>query len=120
MGVYDLIDQPVQDLPAFERRTLMRLRRWVHAVSQSMKPPAAFPDDPFGNAMRLLDEGSSDDLLILRPCHDTVGESEAILVALWRLTRIGCDALARDLASHLVDAARSDKLVLAISASLAD
>jgi hypothetical protein len=118
--VYDLIDQRVRDLPAFEHRTLMRLRRWVHAVSQSLKPPAASSDDPFGRAMRLLDEGSSDDLLILRPCHETVGESEAILVSLWRLTRVGSDVLARELAARLVGAVRTERLVLAISASLTE
>jgi hypothetical protein len=118
--VYDIIDQPVRNLPAFERRTLMRLRRWVHAVSQSLNASRATSDDPFGRAMRLLDEGSSDDLLILRPCHDTVGESEAILVALWRLTRTGSDALARELAAQLVGVTRTDRLVTAISASLAD
>ncbi|MEH3121609.1 MAG: hypothetical protein PGN16_06445 [Sphingomonas phyllosphaerae] len=117
--MYDLIDHPVKDLPAFEHRTLMRLRRWVHAFSHSMAPTAAFSDDPFGKAMRLIDEGSSGDLLILRPCHDTVGESEAILVALWRLTRSGSDASARALAGGLVDATRTDRLVSAISASLA-
>lgn len=68
----------------------------------------------------LLDEGSSDDLLILRPCHETVGESEAILVALWRLTRVGSDALARELAARLVGAVRTERLVLAISASLTE
>lgn len=118
--MYDLIDQRVRDLPAFEQRTLMRLRRWVHAVSQTLKPTATPLDDSFSSAMRQLDEGSSDNLLILRPCHDRVGESEAILVALWRLIRTGSDALARDLAAALVGATRTDRLMLAISASLAD
>lgn len=118
--MYDLIDQRVRDLPAFEHCTLMRLRRWVHAVSQSLKPPASSSDDPFARAMRLLDEGSSDDLLIFRPCHETVGESEAILVALWRLTRADRDVLARELAARLVGTVRTERLVLAISASLTE
>lgn len=118
--MYDLIDQRVRDLPAFEHRTLMRLRRWVHTVSQSLKPGAILPNDSFGSAMRQIDEGSSDDLLILRPCHDTVGESEAILVALWRLIRSGRDVMARELAAALVGVTRTDRLMLAISASLTD
>ena len=117
--MYDLVDRPVDRLPTFERATLTSLRRWVHAYS--MAGGAAVSEAaPFDAAMRLIDQRSSDDLAIGRPCQPLVGESEAVLIALWRLVRSDRIAQARSLAAAIVDESHATPLVVAIGASLRD
>jgi len=90
--MYDLIDRPVTDLAPFERGVLDAVRRWVHALTLAGGPSADRGDDPFDVAMRALDEGSADVLVIQRPCFSTVTETEAVLLGLWRL--VAADRLA--------------------------
>lgn len=116
--MYDVIDRPVDQLAAAERATLMAIRRWVHAFS-TVGAAADTADDPFAAAMAMLDQGSSDDLAIGRPCQPIVGESEAVLLGLWRLVRTGNVPAAGRLAAMIVDAPRAAPLVAAIGASLA-
>lgn len=101
--MYDLIDRPVDDLPSFEKTVLQRMRRWVHALTTIGSAPAGIGDDAFGAAMTTLDSGSVEEIELQRPCFSTVTESEAILVALWRLVRADRLAAARATASRLVD-----------------
>lgn len=109
--MYDLIDRPVATLPAFERRLLDRMRRWVHALTLAGAAPdaPAGHDAAFDTAMRTLDRASSDMLVFQRPCHSTVEETEAVVLALWRLVRDDRIAPARAAAAGLVndDATRS-------------
>ena len=100
--MYDIIDRPVADLPAPERETLGRIRRWVHALTVAGIGSVSEPDDGFDRAMRALDEGSSDLLVIQRPCHSTVEETEAVLLGLWRLVRADRLVDARAVADGLV------------------
>jgi hypothetical protein len=111
--MYDLIDRPVADLPPFERFLLRATRAWVHALTLAGAPEAAtsggFVDHggadaatAFDTAMRVLDRGSTDTLVFQRPCHATVEETEAVVMALWRLVRDDRIAPARAAATGLV------------------
>ncbi|WP_374296325.1 hypothetical protein [Sphingomonas sp.] len=112
--MYDLIDRPVRELPAFEAAVLARTRRWVHALT--MAGIVADPeDDAFGMAMRALDRGSQDLLVIERPCHDVVGETEAVLLGLWRLVRADRIGKADAVASGLTDADAGRAMVAAMA-----
>lgn len=101
--MYDLIDRPVATLPSFERGLLERTRRWVHAFSVAGTDLAVDRNDPLATAMRALDRGSSDDIVIQRPCFATVDETEAVILSLWRLVRDGRHAEAAAIAGLLVD-----------------
>ena len=89
--MYDLIDRPLVDLPAADRRLLGATRAWVHQLTMvgAGSPAAAVSlgggSDAFDAAMRALDEGSSKTLVFERPCHSTVSETEALWLAIWRL-----------------------------------
>jgi len=111
--MYDLIDRPVADLPPFERFLLNATRAWVHALTLAGAPQAAtaggFADrggedaaTAFDAAMRVLDQGSTETLVFQRPCHSTVEETEAVVIALWRLVRDDRIAPARVAAAALV------------------
>ncbi|MBM6577497.1 hypothetical protein KCP91_14035 [Microvirga sp. SRT01] len=106
--MYDLIDRPVADLPAFEARVLNATRRWVHALTLAGHAPAGPDGEPFDDAMRALDRGSSETMVFQRPCHATVEETEAVVLSLWRLARADRIGTARTAAAALVapDAAR--------------
>ena len=52
--------------------------------------------------MRLLDRESTETLVFQRPCHATVEETEAVVIALWRLVRDDRIAPARSAATALV------------------
>ncbi|WP_174290911.1 hypothetical protein [Sphingomonas bacterium] len=99
--MYDLIDRPINELPAFERGVLDRARRWVHAFS--VAGPEMGGDDALSVAMHALDRGSVADIVLQRPCFATVEEPEAVLLGLWRLVREGRSAAARAVAESLVD-----------------
>ena len=109
--MYDLVDRPVADLPAWERGLLGATRRWTHAFSIAGAEAASGGDDPFDDVMGALDRGSSTDLVIQRPCFATVEETEAVILSLWRLVRDHRDAGARDLARLLVDPRHAGLLV---------
>jgi hypothetical protein len=111
--MYDLIDRPVADLPPFERFLLGATRAWVHALTLAGAPDAAtaggFADHggadaaaAFDHAMRLLDRDSTETLVFQRPCHATVEETEAVVIAMWRLVRDDRIAPARAAAAALV------------------
>jgi len=118
--MYDLLDRPVADLPAFERGLLDRTRRWVHALTVAGSAPAPIAaEEPFDAAMRALDRGSTDTLVFQRPCHSTVEETEAVLLGLWRLVRADRIAAARAAAAALIDPAQAGPLVAAMVRSVA-
>ena len=111
--MYDLIDRPIADLPPFERFLLGATRAWVHALTLAGAPDAAtaggFADHggadaatAFDATMRLLDRESTETLVFQRPCHATVEETEAVVIALWRLVRDDRIAPARSAATALV------------------
>lgn len=108
--MYDLVDRPVAELGTFERRLLWKTRSWVQAMAIRGTSRAA-QDDSFEHVMRTLDAGSSDSLRIELPCHDSVGETEAVLLSLWRLVRDGRDAAARAAAAMIVDRGGADTVV---------
>ena len=113
--MYDLLDRPVAELPAFEGRVLDRTRRWVHALTLAGQAPRPLADeDAFDAAMRALDAGSTGTLVFQRPCHLTVEETEAVLLGLWRLVRADRIAAARAAAAGLVDAGAARPLVAAM------
>lgn len=113
--MYDLLDRPVAELPAFEARVLERTRRWVHALTVAGQAPApSMRDDAFDAAMRALDAGSTECLVFQRPCHSTVEETEAVVLGLWRLVRADRIATARDAAAGLVDADAARPLLTAM------
>lgn len=113
--MYDLLDRPVADLPAFERRVLDRMRRWVHALTLAGHAPApAVEEQAFDGAMRALDAGSTETLVFQRPCHSTVEETEAVVIGLWRLVRADRIGAARQAAAGLVDAAAARALIAAM------
>ena len=114
--MYDLLDRPTFDLPAFERDTLDATRRWVHALTLAGRAAAgpATPT-PFDRVMETLDRGSSDTLVIERPCHPTVEETEAVILGLWRLARAGRPNAAREAAASLVGPAHAGALVAAMA-----
>lgn len=101
--MYDLIDRPVDGLAPFERRVLDRTRRWVHALTLAGADAGGAAADPFDAAMRALDRGSADTLVIGRPCHSAVNETEAVLLGLWRLVAADRLGAARAAAAGLVD-----------------
>jgi hypothetical protein len=113
--MYDLIDRPVADLPVFEQEVLQDMRRWVHALTLAGAPPEAAKEPAFGAAMRALNDGSTDDLVIQRPCFPVVEETEAVLLGLWRLVRAGRLASARAAAEALVDPAHARVMVAAMT-----
>ena len=118
--MYDLLDRPVVGLPAFERRTLTAMRRWVHALTLAGSAPArGDPDEAFDAAMRALDAGSTETLVFQRPCHATVEETEAVVLGLWRLVRVDRIAAARDAAAALVDASGARATVAAMMRAVA-
>ncbi len=110
--MYDLIDRPLSALDPLDRSLLDRMRRWVQALR--LVGPLSGPApgrDAFAVAMRAIDENSRDDLTIERPCHATVGETEAVLLSLWRLVRGGRDAAARGAAALLIEPGHVDALL---------
>ena len=107
--MYDLVDRPTAELASFERAMLDSMRRWVHALSLH-GAPLGDERDPLDAAMRLLDRGSADDLVIQLPCHSSVGETEAVLLGLWRLVRDARADAAHATAAMIVDTA-ADALV---------
>lgn len=118
--MYDLLDRPVADLPAFERGLLDRTRRWVHALTLAGAAPVPLADEePFDAAMRALDRGSTDTLVFQRPCHSTVEETEAVLLGVWRLVRADRIAAARAAAAALIDPAQAGALVTAMVRAVA-
>ena len=113
--MYDLLDRPVADLPAFEAGLLGRTRAWVHALTVAGAAPAPLAEaEPFDAAMRALDRGSVDTLVFQRPCHSTVEDTEAVWLALWRLVRADRIGPARAVAASLVAADATDALVAAM------
>lgn len=92
LAVYDFLDRPVADLPAREHRLLAAMRGWVHALTLGADPSGAalaafdavpLAAAPFDRLMRALDAGSAEPMTFQRPCHDTVEDVEAVLLALW-------------------------------------
>jgi hypothetical protein len=114
--MYDLLDRPVADLPAFEREVLGGMRRWVHALTLAGAPPTAVAEPAFGLAMQALNDGSASELVIQRPCFPTVEETEAVLLGLWRLVRAGRLSAARLAAAQLVDVAHARTMISAMTA----
>lgn len=113
--MYDLLDRPVAELPAFEARVLDRMRRWVHALTVAGHAPvASAQEEGFDAAMRALDAGSTDSLVFQRPCHSTVEETEAVVLGLWRLVRADRIAVARRAAAGLVDDDATRPLIAAM------
>lgn len=108
--MYDLIDRPVSDLPAVDRRLLAATRAWVHQLTMAgdASPAAAEQlgrgSEAFDAAMRALDRGSSETLVFQRPCHSTVSETEAMWLAVWRLVRADRLSHARGALGALADA----------------
>lgn len=119
--MYDLLDRPVADLPAFERELLDRTRRWVHALTLAgtAPSPTCAAEEPFDAAMRALDRGSTETLVFQRPCHSTVEETEAVWLSLWRLVRADRIAAARGAAAGLIAPAEASALVAAMVRSVA-
>ncbi len=120
--MYDLIDRPVADLPAFERYLLDATRKWVHALTLAGVPATAtaggFADHggetacaAFDLVMRAMDEGSAETLVFQRPCHSSVEETEAVVLGLWRLVRADRIAAAQAAAAALVDGAAARTVV---------
>jgi hypothetical protein len=109
--MYDLIDRSVADLAPFERSVLDAVRRWVHALTLAGVPGAVSADDPFDAAMRALDGGSGEMLVIQRPCFSTVSETEAVLLGLWRLVAADRLADARRAAMGLVTAPAASAMI---------
>lgn len=108
--MYDLIDRPIVDLPAADRRLLGATRAWVHQLTMAgAGSPAAAAglgdgSDAFDAAMRALDQGSSKTLVFERPCHSTVSETEALWLAVWRLVLADRVTHARGALHALADA----------------
>lgn len=119
--MYDLLDRPVADLPAFEGGVLTATRRWVHALTLAGQAPAPVEasDEAFDAVMRALDAGSTGTLVFQRPCHSTVEETEAVLLGLWRLVRADRIAAARAAAGGLVDAEGARAMVAAMVRAVA-
>lgn len=116
--MYDLLDRPIQSLRPFERTVLSATRRWVHALT--VAGPAATPiEDPaFHDVMELLERRSTDTLVLQRPCHPVVEETEAVLLGLWRLVRADRLGAAHGLACTLVDRASAGRLISSIMAEI--
>lgn len=118
--MYDLIDRPVTDLQAADRRMLDATRAWVHQLTMAGagSPAAAAKlgggSDAFDAAMRALDEGSTDTLVFERPCHATVSETEAMWLAIWRLVRADRVSRARDALIAFVGPASAGQVVSAM------
>lgn len=117
--MYDLIDRPVRDLPSFERHLLDAMRRWAHAFSVTNGGAMRGAEDAMSVVMRALDRGSSDDIVINRPCFTRVDESEAVLLGLWRMVRDGRPQLARAIAETLVDNRHAAALLNGMASILA-
>lgn len=109
--MYDLIDRPIVDLPAADRRLLDATRAWVHQLTMigAGSPAAAAGlgdgSDAFDAAMRALDGGSSKTLVFERPCHSVVSETEALWLAIWRLVLADRVSHARGALHALADTA---------------
>ena len=118
--MYDLIDRPIADLPAFERGVVMSTRRWVHAFSIAGANAVEGTQAALSDAMHALDRGSAEDIVIPRPCFATVEETEAVIVGLWRLVRDGRSDAAYSLAASLVDGDHVDALLGGIAGVIAE
>jgi hypothetical protein len=118
--MYDLLDRPVADLPAFERGLLDRTRRWVHALTLAgAAPTAPQGEEAFDAVMRALDAGSSETLVFQRPCHATVEETEAVVIGLWRLVRADRLVAAQSAAGAMLDAANARAMIAAMVRTIA-
>ena len=118
--MYDLIDRPVGELPAFERGVVHSTRRGVHAFSTGGADAADARHGAISDAMHALDRGSADDIVIPRPCFAIVEETEAVIVGLWRLVRDGRSDAAYAIAGALVDDDHVDALLGGIARAIAD
>ena len=118
--MYDLIDRPIAELPAFERGIVDSTRRWVHAFSLAGSGAIEGAHSALSDAMYALDRGSAEDIVIPRPCFATVEEIEAVIVGLWRLVRDGRSDAAYALAGSLVDDDHVDALLGGIARVIAE
>ena len=118
--MYDLLDRPTCELPAFERDLLDATRRWVHALTTAGRAPDADRrESAFDRVMGTLDAGSTEELVIQRPCHATVEETEAVILGLWRLVRAARQGDARATAALLGGGGHADGLVDAMAEACA-
>ena len=113
--MYDLLDRPICELPAVERGILDATRRWVHAATLAGDAFVQDRRDAFGKVMRALHDGSMESLLIQRPCYDTVEETEAVILSIWRMVRAGRMASASSAAELLVDRVHGRAMIAAMA-----
>ncbi len=124
--MYAYLDRPVADLPAGERLFLDAMRGWAFARTMGRDARATLAArlpllgrsgalDPIDAAMTALDGGSDDVLAFQRPCHDTVDEIEAVLLAIVRQAGDGRVAHAAAALSHIVDARAADRIAILLA-----
>ena len=123
--MYQYLDRPVADLSVADRCLLDGVRSWALARALGRDTLGAMTARPtplagsgaaetLDDAMLLLDEAGTTPLMLQRPCHDTVEEDEAVLLAIAERART--EALEDAVASlrHLVrdEAAKPVALLL--------
>lgn len=111
--MYQYLDRPVADLSVADRCLLDGVRNWAlaRALGRDTLGAMVARPTPLGgsgaaetldDAMLLIDEAGTTPLMLQRPCHDTVEEDEAVLLAIAERART--EALEDAVASlrHLV------------------
>jgi thioredoxin-like negative regulator of GroEL len=121
--MYEFLDRPVTQLPRRERLLLDGVRAWAFARTLGGEPEGSLrrrlpqlaetgAAQALHGAMLALDAGSSDALEIQRPCHDTVEEAEAVLLAAAALARDGRVAAAAAVLAAMVVPPCADRAAL--------
>lgn len=123
--MYTYFDRPVISLDAAERLFLDAFRAWAFARQWQRDPIETLgqriPLLRDSNALDLIDaimtalDGSDTALALRRPCHETVDDDEAILLAVCRLTRDGRALAASATLARLVDQPAADRVALLLT-----
>ena len=98
--MYHFLDRPVASLATADHLLLDGLRAWAlaRALNRDTLGAVAARAAPLGetgaaealdDAMTLLDDAGTGPLMLQRPCHGTVEEDEAVLLAIARLAQAG-------------------------------
>ena len=122
--VYAYLDQPVDTLVPADRLLLDGLRCWALARALgrdtleaiTARAPALIASaESLDDAMTLLDDAGTTPLTLQRPCHDSVEEDEAVLLAIAALAQDGDVAAASTALSHLADPAAAKPIALLLA-----
>lgn len=124
--MYHFLDRPVASLATADHLLLDGLRAWAlaRALNRDTLGAVAARAAPLGetgaaealdDAMTLLDDAGTGPLMLQRPCHGTVEEDEAVLLAIARLAQAGSLDAATAALTHLAEARAAKPIALLLA-----